>query len=1122
MEGEGAPQSVPMDSVQSVPMDDTHSVPMDAADSGPVTADPSVPMDAGPTNLMDSAKVLPSAQAIASRDWLNNPPIPDITPYTADLAAEGARQMGSAVATLTAPLSWPARLETAAVVKAASLLGVPRGKELEATLNPGHRWFPDAYLSDVLDFYDDRSPTGQAAAQAAQSVRMAYYSTRAGIGLGINVLLDPLNLFTVGTYTRAAKELQRVGNEINPLTDLPRVMDAAAKERNLLAVKVPLSGGKEIPLVAMKTASPLIDGLKKVPGVDTLASFLRRLSPDTGYADVDLTSSTHAALGRGQAEQVLRNFVIPNNALKFSPEEESIVAKLVEKTPNMAPNLPAKVLKAAGPKLGGTEAGIRGQMAAILEEAHDVAPGRAESLIEAAMRSKKMGAAYLESSHRIGFLDETNVAQKVIENHLPHVVDPAYRDLKLKGKTATQLEAEILAKQKDLENKATQVIKGSYLKYTDPTRYRSMSRGMTLPEANAHVMAEHGVKDFFVTDPVKASAIRLLEVQKLERDKVLLDTVARYGVRPGYGMKAPEGYATINHPAFNDKTVIIKEGGETKKLYLRDVVFPKPIAEKMSYYINPPAVGNAKAQMNALNRIFRSTSFFSPGFWVRNSADNTLKNIVQGVTSETHLDTLKLFTGKLSGLKSEGNILAPKGKLYSSEELTTLLAHWGITSASAFRDGVGDFMNAGKKLTLSQAASSPRQMGIRYTAQVAESMLHGVSQFGERGENFTRAALFIQRLKEGYTPEMAAREVTKYLFDYTRNSPTTDSLRFFFPFIQHPIKTLLVAPELVGSGLRGYNTVHNTFPHVLAAAFNDPITQDELNQIMPAQLRSRDAIAGPLLTGNTMIADLFKNPKTPGSMGSLVYFDGAIGMRILNHFNYFSQEASVNNWGLSPVWGALVRGFAIGKDNFGRDLDEATVGRHDWANRVNFMISSALEGTFAFHNSWAMMKHAFGIGDPKYFEPATVSIMKGAFGQFGGVTNLDRDFFFKTIALSHERAELVKNLRVEVGREVRNFSSASSLVNYVRSAYGVIEPETPLKIYKNLQAKMAEIQGHEIAAGAIQGKIDASTYAARIKAIDETLKNNNRAYQFSIQRYLDMAKGTKNANEARAASGVGK
>lgn len=1025
----------------------------------------------------------------------------------------------SAVGKTMEILSGPARLEASAVIKASAMLGVPRGKELESTLNPEHRWFPDVYLSDVLDFYDDGTESAKEMRNASTAMKGMYYTSRAGVGFGLNVLADPLNLLTVGTYTRAAQEIQKVGNEINPLTEVPRIMEKAAHERNLLAMKVPFSGGKEIGLVPMKAVDPTIEALKRVPGVDTLAGLLKKLSPDTGYKDVDLASSGHAALGRGAAENVLNRFVIPYNQASFTPDEHKIISTLVERTANMKPNLPERVLKAAGPKLSGEEGSLKKQMATILEN-HDLLPGRGEKLIDAAIDIKRMGGAYLETMYRAGHLDETNVAAKVIENHLPHVVDPNYRGIKLTKagvpKSPDTIAEELLSKQKVMENQAQSVIKGSFLSATDPTRYRSMTRGLTLPEANAKVMSEYGIKDFFVSNPIHASAIRLLEANKLERDKYLLDTIARYGERLKSGEKPAEGFSKIDHPQFNDKTIIIANPmGGSQKILLRDMVFPKEIAEKMSYYLNPPAVGNIKAQFNQLNRIFRSTSFLSPGFWIRNSADNTVKNIVQGVTPQTHLDTLKLLTGKLAGLQAEGNIVNPRGKLYSAEELNGLLSKWGINSGNAFHDGAADFMGAGKKLTLSQAASSPRKLGLKYTAEVADSMLRGVSKFGERGENFTRSALFLQRLKEGYTPEMAAREVTKYLFDYTRNSPLTNSARFWMPFIQHPMKTLLVAPELIGKSMVTYNTLHNSLPHVLAAAFHDPIQQHELNQILPDYLKQRDVVAGPLLTGNSYIYDMLvgsRPQKAQTKMGGVIYFDPAVGMRILNHFAHPVD-------GLAPIWRAAFEAIS-GHDRYGRSLDNSTVGEVDPANRLNHFISQTLEGTVAYHNAWNMMKTAFGLKNPEYADTPTLSLMKGAFGQFGGVTNLDKEFMFKQIALGSQIKELEKNLRIEVGRETRNMAPTGSLGAWVHTNYGEIVPENPLRTYKSIQARVANMQGAQAAAQGLQGQIGAKDYVERIKAVHEAMQSNIKAYQFSVGRYLQMAKDAKSKAEARDRAGV--
>lgn len=1093
------------------------------------------PPSPGPVNFLTAMQTPPdlTMDQVTSRNWLANPPglpdsvkqvLTDPNPMMDDFA-----KAGSAVGKGMSILGKPANLLAASVIKAASILGVPGGKELEAKLNPEHRWFPDAFISDVMDFYDDKyNPVAQAVARgdmSSQSTgqKVMYYASRAALGLYANVETDPLNLLNAATYTKAASELRKVGSAVDEAGNMA-IASKAAQEKNLLTIRAPFSSA-ELPILGPKA----YDLVAQNPAVKQVASLLRELSPDTGYADVDLASSNHADLLRGNAQTVMSKWVMPNNARKFSEAEQDVITKLVEATPNLKPNIPESVIAAAGGKLSGEENAVRARMGELVSKMPDIVPGRPEQLVDAAMDVKKMGSAQIEALHRGGWLNEENVGQKVLENYMPHVVDPNYRGYRFVGaggkvKSAEQVQSEIASRLQSIESKATQVVKGSYLSPTDPTRYRSLSRGMSLSEASQAVRDQYGIKDFYVKNPVHAAAIRLLEAGKAEQDSRLVDTIARYGIRPRPGQVPPQGYAPIPIPKFEGKTIVLKDAdGSARTVHFKDTLFPKDIASKMSYYLNPPAVSNIAANMKAMNSIFRSTSFVSPGFWGRNVADNAVKAHVQGVSLETWLDTLKLAAGKLTGVQTEGNALSP-ARYVGARELQDTMAKFGVGAGNAFQEGVKDFMAAGKRLTLSQAMSSPRQLGLQYTAQAAQAMLHGISQFGERGEGFTRKALWLQRFKEGYTPEMAAREVTKYLFDYTRNSPATDALRFYLPFIQHPIKTALVAPELLGKSPATYDTLHNTLPHVMAKAFHDPISQDELNQLLPDNLRARDAIVGPLFTGNTMLAHAFLNRtgKQPfqTNMGGAAYFDPAIGMRILEHFNVFSKASAQNNWGLAPVFGSALRAIT-GQDQFGRSLDEATVSRPDWGNRFSYFVRSTLEGTFAFHNAWNLIQQAYGIKDPNLAEPATVTMMRGAMGQFGGVTDLDRDFFFRTIALSHERADLVKNLHTAVAREVRGFPQPGSVASYVKDKFGDILPEAPQKTWENLQQNLAVNSGRQAAAQAVQGQISSADYAARIKAIDQSLRDNQAAYRFGIGRYLEMARGAKNSADARAKAGVG-
>lgn len=1026
------------------------------------------------------------------------------------VGAMGMTSFAGPMATmLMRPLSYGIRGMTNATMQAAELTGVPGAKQFNQQFNPEGRWFPQTYPSDVSDFYLDRNLKPDEGAGLLK--QMAYSAGKGGLGIAANWYLDPMRRFQFGEFTEAAKDLQKVGD----------VDKLAAGERNLVSVTAPLSG-KQIASVPMTKAEPYIEQIKSIPGVGALSSLIQAFSPDTGHPVVDRATNLHAMQGYGEANAIRGQYLAPEAAKNFSQNEKNLIFALNESTPNLVPTVPEPIIREAnkGRAMFVPEPMVRDQLRDALpdlakEHGVELVPGRAETLIDSAINAKKSDSRYVESMVRSGNIDESNVNTKLIENHMPHEIDPAYRD--------TEMGKQVLSK---------------YVSSRDITRQRKMQGGVL--EVNGAIADAGGPPDFFITDPHVATAIRELRALKLERDTRLMETIAPLGARMNPSEAKKAGLQSIPHEELKGKTVVISrqeganESVQTAKI--QDLVFPPNIASKMTYYLNPKAVTNLTGSLGemgkylgaaisgakSLNQINRATAFMSEGMFGRNTVDNFVKGAANGLDPAGIFHTHELIRGRGEPVVGAPNALDKNGRTYSPDEFRALSARFGMNSANVFQDGAGDFLGQAKKLTLSQVARYPGQLGLKWAAQAASDLMHKVVMFGEYGENLTRSAFFRQKLQEGYQPAEAALQTNKFLFDYRRNSPVTDFARFFMPFVQHPIKTALVAPELVGKAPGLYNFVSNSLPHVMAAAFHDPVSQEEINQILPDSLKLRDVVAGPIIPANTWLGHILVNPKAAGSLGAMAYFDPGVGMRILNHFDYTTQLAregkQIQEYGLSPL-SASVLHIVQSTDNFGKPLKGSAVSEFFW---------KGIMGNVVLPNTWKWAKQQMGVGDPQAYETDTVLAQRGSFGQFGGFTNLDRDAHSKIQTLTYAASQIVKQGLSDlkpIGRDIG--SGQPSYSQYLQSARSV-PPISNKELYAELQIKKQEqaseksagAQKAQAAVSALSGRSTPEDFVARMKSIDQTLKQVNQAYQFGVQRYLQMSAGAKSPAEAREAAGV--
>lgn len=1027
--------------------------------------------------------------------------------------------------------SYPVRMHMVSEVAGAAALGLPGAQELYQKLNPNNEMFPDAHYRDVTDFMWDK------VSQSMDPKMMLPYPNngdfgraligvdKAMTGMAVDVVKDPLMYMGFGELTEGAQAIRKIGPEA--ASSLGVDYNTASNARNALTLRSPftqtpegindfgvvLSGDQlKTGVQAVKLSAPVqvaskmmdsaaetqigqkvIQGAQSMNPINIMGKVARYLSPDTGIADIDYALNTHSALSKGQDAGIIQSYVKNIARAGYTDEEAKVIQELGESVPNLRPNLPQDVIDSADGKLSASESDVRASAQSKLGDVAKklgvtIGPGRDQAIIDGMVEAKKSDSRYLENLFRAGKLDASNIGGQVLENHLPHVMDPTHY-----GSTEAD----------------------QAMQWVNKVSSKGITKERTLlgsvSDVNRQVEARFGVKSLFIEDPFVATATREARSQRLVRDTDLMRTVKNYGTLP-----TPEAKAAGMQPIQHSET----EG----------LVFPKQISGKVSYYLGVQSPGNLEGGISQIaqalnrtpigtqNRILRMQVFTAPGIWARNAVDNLGKGVIYGVGPDAWAATHAILNDSFEGTRAAPNLIRPQGKFYSGAELKKIFQDFGASKTTSFREGMNDFLGATKASLMDQARGVASSYATK-AGEFAKGAMDFVSKYGEKAESFTRQAFLYQKIvKEGYEPAAAADMMTRVFFDYTRNSPATDAARFFMPFIQHPIKTALMAPEFLGKGAGYYNAVHNTFPAVLANMMSDPMHDQEFNQIAPDWLKQRDAIAGPMIAQNSWLSNIFGKSKNGGPVQS--YLTPDLGMSILN---------TLKNPGLNPTFQALLN-FTRGRQPDYLVNGIAVKGQEiPGSQKWNQLFWDTLRGSISMPNMERYIKQSFGLGNPQLYQPLTVHLMRAATSQFMGSTDLDSQAHSTLISLAHAYQDLQKGGSYQIKQEAQNaLASPTSYSTYMNQKYGPVIPASNATIYADAKTKMGtdlnNIRGEQQKTGLAQafgeGKLDAGEYRARLHNLEQQIDAVNKGYQLGMTRYLEMSKGAKSPEEARARSGV--
>jgi hypothetical protein len=838
---------------------------------------------------------------------------------------------------------------------------------IKKALNPENRWIPEIAYHDILNYV---APTNDQVEKLAeygfgpgvlsQASRLMYAGARTGVGLAADLFLDPL--VGVGIFGKIPKVAEAVSSAAKAVEKIPPV--------GRKALKTAAGAGLGYDVAGLGGAA--VGGMVGYNANKILDAFDYR----TGIEEVDTAASLHAGFKRGDQAGIVEGFVDPIRKLKLTDSENSVLASAIEGTKNSASrdDILAVALEQAAKK------GVQ------------IESNRLEQIADAGKKIKDENA--LDIQERVGggllFVDpkKPEAVEGLIENYLVHKISPEAKAYARKNpELAAAAQEAILAKR--IRND----LRESTLSTFDSGKY-SRKIQTTLEEANSIMKDKTGVAKWFIDDPLVATAMKRADTKRLLRDKELIEKISKHGIPKSEALKKGlRDYRPIRIPEYRGS------------LPSDDLVFPPKIADKIGYYVTPRETGQFVSYLDSYNRLFRTFALAKMDYYMQNWGENVFKNWVQGVKLSDYADLVKISKGR-------GDIDIG-GKKIPAIELRRQIQKYGIDSGGQFVEGLEPALFAAKKMMRERVKEGIRNP-IRGAADAVKSGFGLVREAGVRGENYTRRALFLNRLKKGMSAEAAALDVEKYLFDFSRTTKSMDTLRRFYdPFIQAAIKSAYIMPEMLLKAPEKYNFLHNNMMGALEAAAQDPVTASEVKAILPYYRQIQDPIVGPILTGNNWLYKIFTNtsgePREELGGKTAVLFKAPIGADILNRFALWDQEVGKQGGLISP----LIRSFAIyatGRDPFtGKNIDPPN-NAADTARRLNYAFNSTLESAVPFPNTLKLIKQELGIGDVQYFTPRAVLLLHGNLGKFVNVTNLDKEYFFRKLSFHRAHQGLMKEM----------------------------------------------------------------------------------------------------------------
>lgn len=941
--------------------------------------------------------------------------------------------------------------------------------------------YPDTTFTDIAVYAGDtiagndqkileqEIANGGTASDAAKKVGMkaaAVYTA----GAMADWFLDPMNYIGVGGASKAEQAALRAGED-------------AGRSGSLLSIRSPIKG-ENLAELTRQDVSKVVRPVKELAGKvgdavfdkmpigaqDAIRSannarieavnFAKRFVPETGDLEIDAMKRMTLNTNQMIPEMASRQYLDTRFKRGITQAEDAVTTIAAEKTPNLMPSLKGlegrELSQGELAVLGKSEAELRPLVVKQIEEINaaqkmNLPPQRIEAIADDVMDVKKMNGVALQAQESAGKIDFARpLDEQLIENYVAHVPDiRVARAMSKSSKLSVEQALEWTEAQARREIEGMRIMTNPDKKFG---HRREMSRGLTISEANERmfknpeyqdILKRAGTNQFFTESAFTSSFMNMTSKLKAANSKPMIEMLDRKGFK----------WNPIKRSFDLDPKVYPLAGrlspaeGFARRRWAEDT------ASKLNYAMTRTETNVSKA-IDVYNRIFRTTALAKPGYYLQNWGDALYKNITQYVVPGDYVDAMKAWSGK-------GGIVLD-GRIQPATRLMNELETFGVIKGSHTAEALYSSMAMGKRLT-AEGAPIAKQGKFK-------TLVGGVEKFGASGENWSRAALYINRRKQGYSPKQALYDVENIHFNYGETTKQLDTVRKFFPFFQFPVKSLRIAKDLT-LARPGLSSNFVKWHEIADKALNDPTESAFLDKIQPGYKSIQNGLYvtkadGAFAKYNDFIDNLLgANSWVAKNLLTARYSEEALtaltqyGIKVKAPVGpdaitpWLAWEKAVQESG-GPFSGPLADALKIlvtGVDPFTNE----DYKKGGWDNVLGATMYKLATGPIAVPAFAQVMKQALNPPDAKFFTPPALLWFKGAFsGQsgFAEIDNVDRMYAFKKSRIAAEYKDLTSQFNAINKREVINGNANTSWLSGVPGT-------TAIEVFRDKLKKAVEIRG---------------------------------------------------------------
>lgn len=656
------------------------------------------------------------------------------------------------------------------------------------------------------------------------------------------------------------------------------------------------------------------------------------------------------------------------------------------------------------------------------KEGKQLPPQRIEAIVDDVMDIKKMGALMVQARQASGKLDLARPLQdQLIENFVAHI--PDVRVARALSRSRALTVEEVL---EWTAADARREIEGLKVN-TNPDKNfrREFSRDLTIGEANLKMMKNKeyqdilkkaGTNEFFVKDAYTANWIRMVQEIKAANSKPMMDMLEKRGFK-----WIPRGEHGAGRFVPDPKVYPMADRLGPPAAYAKRL-WADSTASKLTYSVARKEV-NISRMLDMYNWVFRTTALAKPGYYLQNWGDALYKNMTQFVLPADYVDAMKAWRGKGTTLLD--------GRIQPSSRLMDEMRGLGIDKTSHAAEVLYSAMAMGKRLTAEGIPTMKKGMTFK-------DLKNNIARWGSSGENWSRAALYINRRKQGYSPRQALYDVENIHFNYGETTRELDIARKLFPFLQFPVKSIGIAKNLVADR-PGLTSLFVKGQEMADRALNDPTESAFLQRINPGYKQIQNGIyvgnadkafqnynqfIDDMLGANSWVARNVLSARYSEEAVSALSRYGVkvklpVGPDALTPWMIWDEAVRKNGGIMSGPLGNALGTLLTGRDSFtGEDY-----GKHGWANQLGASMYQLAVGPIATPAIAQAYKQAINPPDDRFFSPPALLWVKGMLGGQSGfveVDNLDRMYLFKKSRLKAEYDQLARDFNQIHKREVIN------------------------------------------------------------------------------------------------------